>query len=170
MLDKSWLKNLAGAHYVGESWQTANPDKVAAQTKSKVSHYTDDLFDRLKDTVELFNEFANREREIHILPMSASNTPHRGFMVLMGRYQLRVVQKENKLELYSVSMDGFYKQEKTLLSLRIEVDALGMVMWSNKDVGMLNQDMLVHFIMETLVKTVSQNNPPYERGSLEDKV
>lgn len=158
MADIEWYKNLAEAEYVNGKWKFEDPERVEQILSFKVKTVINNLFDDVGDAIEIYNQHARTRSQINCLPISDTySNALAGFVLLLETSQIKLLRKNQHLEVYSINISGHTTQTKLIHKLSPCYDALGSLMWSTGDKNLINEDLIVKLVMEEIVKDVADN-------------
>lgn len=158
MADMEWFKNLAEANFVNGKWHFDDPEKVEQLLSFKVKTTMNQIFDEVQDAIEIYNQHAQGGNKISTLPIADnySNTLV-GVVALLGTSQVKLIRKNQNLELYLVDINGHSAKTSLINKLAPCYDSLGSLMWQTKDKNLVGQDIIVKMMLEDLVKAASSN-------------
>ena len=158
MADIEWYKNQAEAEYINGKWQFEDPERVEQLLSFKVKTVINTLFDDVGDAIEIYNQHAVSRPQISCLPISDTySNSLAGFVILLETSQVKLLRKNQCLEIYAINISGHNARTKLIHKLNPCYDALGSLMWSTSDKNLINEDIIVKLIMEELVKSVADN-------------
>ena len=153
MADMEWYKNLAEASFVDGKWHFEDPEKVEQLLSFKVKTVINNLFDDAADAIEIYNQHAHGRSKISTLPISDSYSNSLiGFVALLETSQVKLVRKNQCLEMYLVEVNGHEPKTSLLHKLVPCYDSLGSLMWQTKSKNLINHDLIVKIMLEELVK------------------
>src|SRR6476620_480885 len=113
MQDQRWIRNLAKATYAKGQWVSDDSADSVHQT-TEVEDIIGELLQEAIEAAEVFNHYSQGRRTLKILPLHVeSQLQTTGFLLLLGRTQIRIQQSGKTIEAMLTLMRGY--QMKTAL-------------------------------------------------------
>jgi hypothetical protein len=153
MADMEWYKNLAEANFENGKWTFEDSEKVEKLLSFKMKTVINNLFDEATDAIEVFNQHALNRPKINLLPISDTYSSSLvGFVALLETTQVKLVRKNQTLELYLINISGHNPKTTLLHTFSPCYDALGSLLWQTKTKNLVNHDIIIKMVFEELVK------------------
>jgi hypothetical protein len=153
MISEQWIKTLATAEFDQGSWRTKNPKEIQKQLEQKVMETVQVLFNEVKDSCEIFNQYSVKATTLRLLPISSHHEDFmEGFVLLYGNVQLKVLYDQNQLVARFIAVDGFSSEAKICVIFRPCFDALGSLYWKTENGVLMNYELMVKTLFETIVR------------------
>lgn len=150
--DAAWLKHLAHAQGKGKTLAPGDAQAVQALAAARVEGAIHELYAEAQESCLIFNEHARGARTVNHLPLPARTDGSSGFMLLMGRVQVILEAKEQRLEATLVHVDGFIRQARRLHRFMPHVDPFGSLVWSMDNALLMTNELIIKRLFEDLAR------------------
>src|SRR5262249_35340382 len=120
---------------------------------TEVEDIIGELLEEAIEAAEVFNHYAQGKKTLKILPLNVeSELQTSGFLLLLGRTQIRIQQTGKTIEAMLTLMRGYQMKTALLHKFAPLVDSFGTVMWKMDDKLLLTKELIVRKLLEEVVR------------------
>jgi len=153
-MDLFWIKTLAQAKYKDGQWNLTNPEGIKRHTKQTLIETIKELYQELVLAINAYNEHANHQRRIRLLPVySETEQPMIGLILMVGSLQMRFERQGYRLEATMESLQGFRKIQEKIHFFEPRIDGLGGLSWIMDRKSIMTNEMMIKQILHDLCST-----------------
>ena len=143
-MDRQWVKNLAQSQFREGHWKLANPAAARELSRHILQRIVNQIFTHMKEAVAIFNEYTKQEKKISLFPVfSKDREIMQGFVLVVGRLQLQLVQNQNSLDVLLTRLQGYQQATVQLHHLDAHCDPFGGINWIMDGKSIMTEDMIV---------------------------
>lgn len=152
-MDRQWIKILAESQLQDGQWKPNNPAAARDHSRHLLQRTVVLLFQEMKEATLIFNEHSRRDKKLSIFPVySKDKESMSGFVLVVGRLQLQLVQTENTLEVLLSRLQGFHQTSVKLHELSAHVDPFGGISWIMDENSIMTEDMIVKQLLHDICR------------------
>ncbi|MBC7658491.1 MAG: hypothetical protein H7249_02155 [Chitinophagaceae bacterium] len=150
-MDKQWVKILAESRLEDGQWKQTNPNVPREVGRSSILKTIAELNMELRDAIQVFNDHCKKEKKMSIFPIHGKdNETLSGFVVVVGRLQLQVLQHQAQINVQISRMQGFQQRSEILHTLEAHCDPFGGISWIMDQKSIMTKDMLVKQLLHDI--------------------
>ena len=150
-MDKQWVKILAESRLENGQWKPSNPNVPREHGRNTILKTIGDLNNDLRDAIQVFNDHAKKDKKISLFPIHGKDQEHlSGFVVVVGRLQLQVLQHQAQINVQISRMQGFQQRSEILHQLEARCDPFGGISWIMDQKSIMTKDMLVKQLLHDI--------------------
>ena len=148
-----WIRNLAKARYDGNQWIVDDPESARLNATTQIDEIIGEALEEAIDAAEIFNFHAEGKKTLRILPIQPdSATVAAGFIMLLGRTQIKILQVNGRIETALTLMRGYRVKSAALHTFDPIPDAFGNVQWLMDRKELLTRELIIKKLLEELVR------------------
>lgn len=153
MSDLSWCKNLAQFEPSSGDWKLKNDLSSDPIPVSKINAIVCEMHEEAKKNAYAFTAYSLNRIDLKVLPIQAVDSRIlNGFIILHGKNQIRIERNKKLLMIHFTEIIGFDIKERLSYTLTPRKDFLGEILWDVNGNRLVNSDLIVKIMLETLVK------------------
>ena len=158
MTDHEWIRNLATAKYEDGQWAIVDGERLRAAAGERVRDAIADLVVEAQEAADIYNVHA-KGRQMKVLPLNKSETggATAGLMMLLGHINLSVEYIPHHMIVRMTLVKDFRKASRVLFTFTPRLDTFGDLHWSLDNGMIMNHDMIVKKLFETIVRMAFEN-------------
>lgn len=150
-MDKQWVKILADSRLEDGQWIQTNPAAPRDHGRTQILKTIGELNADLRDAIQVFNDHAKKEKKMSIFPINGKDQEvPSGFVVVVGRLQLQVLQHQAHINVQISRMNGFQQRTEILHHLEANCDPFGGISWIMDQKSIMTKDMLVKQLLHDI--------------------
>jgi len=150
-MDKQWVKILADSRLEEGQWVQTNPTAPRDHGRTQILKTIGELNADLRDAIQVFNDHAKKEKKMSIFPIHGQDKEVlSGFVVVVGRLQLQVLQHQAHINVQISRMQGFQQRTEILHQLEASCDPFGGISWIMDQKSIMTKDMLVKQLLHDI--------------------
>lgn len=150
-MDKQWVKILAESRLQDGEWVQSNPLTPREHGREQILRTIQDLHIDLREAIQVFNDHAKKDKRLATFPLhQKSSDIMNGFVIVVGRLQLQVVQHQAHMRVQMSRMQGFQQQSETLHQLEANCDPFGGISWIMDQKSIMTKDMIVKQLLHDI--------------------
>jgi hypothetical protein len=150
-MDKQWVKILADSRLEDGQWKQSNPAAPRDLGRNSILKTIGELNSDLRDAIQIFNDHAKKEKKMSIFPIHGKEQEVlSGFVVVVGRLQLQVLQHQAQINVQISRMQGFQQRTEVLHQLEAHCDPFGGISWIMDQKSIMTKDMLVKQLLHDI--------------------
>lgn len=150
-MDKQWVKILAESRLQDGEWIQQNPLTPREHGREQILRTIIDLQNDLREAIQIVNDHAKKDKKISLFPLHDKDQDTlNGFVIVVGRLQLQVVQHQAHINVQVSRMQGFQQRTEMLHQLEASCDPFGGISWIMDRKSIMTKDMLVKQLLHDL--------------------
>ncbi len=150
-MDKQWVKVLAESRLQDGEWVQANPATPREHGRDQILRTISDLASEIRDAIQVFNDYAKKDKKLSMFPLQAQdNGAVNGFVIVVGRLQLQVVQFQAHINVQISRMQGYQQRSEMLHQLEANCDPFGGISWIMDRKSIMTKDMIVKQLLHDI--------------------
>jgi hypothetical protein len=152
-MDRQWVKILAQSQLEAEGWRLHNPAAAREHSRHLLQKTVTLLFQEMKEAVAVFNEYCRQDKKMSMFPVfNKEREAMHGFVLVIGRLQLQLVQNHTSLDIVLSRLHGFHQTNQCLHHLEAHCDPFGGISWIMDEKSIMTEDMLVKQMLHDLCR------------------
>lgn len=152
-MDRQWVKILAQASLEEGAWRLNNPAAAHELSRLSLQKVVSLLYQATKDAVATFNEFCRKDKKLSVFPIYIKGRETMaGFVLVLGRLQLQLMQSDLSLEIHLSRLQGFQQTNEVLHQLDPHCDPFGGISWIMDQKSIMTEDMIVKQLLHDLCR------------------
>lgn len=150
-MDKQWVKILAESRLQDGEWVQSNPLTPREHGRDQILRTIYDLQEDLREAIQIFNEHAKKDKKMAMFPLHGKDSETlTGFVVVVGRLQLQVIQHQAHINVQISRMQGFQQRSEMLHQLEANCDPFGGISWIMDRKSIMTKDMIVKQLLHDI--------------------
>ncbi len=143
-MDRQWVKILAQSQLQEGHWKLSNPAAARDLSRHTLQRIVGQLFGTMKEGIAVFNEYTKQEKKLSLFPIySKDKESMHGFVLVVGRLQLQLIQNQNSLEILLTRLQGYQQSSVPLHRLDAHCDPFGGINWIMDGKSIMTEEMIV---------------------------
>ncbi len=150
-MDKQWVKILAESRLQDGEWVQSNPLMPREHGREEILRTITDLGSEMREAIQVFNDYAKKDKKLSMFPLHAKDSGAvNGFVVVVGRLQLQVVQFQAHINVQISRMQGYQQRTEMLHQLEANCDPFGGISWIMDRKSIMTKDMIVKQLLHDI--------------------
>ncbi len=152
-MDRQWVKILTQASLEDGAWKLGNPAAAHEHSRATLQKTVTLLFQNTKEAVAIFNDNSRKDKKLSLFPVyTKGRETMAGFVLVLGRLQLQLMQTDLSLEIHLSRLQGFHQSNELLHRFDPHCDPFGGISWIMDQKSIMTDEMIVKQLLHDLCR------------------